>query len=109
MQVIHAKDKLKFTELENIVRLFNNYKSNYNRVTINVNNDFMNHLNNFQPLSVPNPNSRIFSLNNIPGVTNTEELLEGLNKKERRIKRKELVISFMRENLYGQNNINQDN
>ena len=106
LQVIHAKDKQKFGELENIVRLFNNYKSNYNRSTITVNNEFMSHLNNFNPLVQPNPNSRIFSLNNIPGLVTTDELLEGLNRKERRIKRKEMVVSFMREHLYGRQESN---
>ena len=61
----------------------------------------MNHLNNFKQLVQPNPNSRIFSLNNITGIVTTDELLEGLNRKERRMKRKEMEVSFMRDHLYG--------
>lgn len=90
------------------MRLFNNYKTNYNRSTITVNNEFMNHLNNFNPLVQPNPNSRIFSLSNIPGLVTTDELLEGLNRKERRMKRKEMVVSFMRDHLYRGFNDNID-
>lgn len=108
LQVIHAKDKQKFEELENIVRLFNNYKTNYNRSTITVNNEFMTHLNNFNPLVQPNPNSRIYSLNNIPGLVNTEDILDGLNRQERRMKRKEMVVTFMRDHLYRNNNNNME-
>jgi len=75
-------------------------------VTITVNNEFMSHLNSFEPLVQPNPNSRIFSLSNIPGLNNKDEQLNGLDKQERRIKRKEMVVNFMREQLYGQQNNN---
>lgn len=68
----------------------------------------MTHINNFNPLVQPNPNSRIFSLSNIPGLVTTDELLEGLNRKERRLKRKEMVVTFMREHLYGGQNNNID-
>ena len=106
LQVIHAKDKAKYDDLEKIVRLFNNYKANFNKVTITVNNEFMSHLNSFEPLVQPNPNSRIFSLSNIPGLNNNDEQLNGLDKQERRIKRKEMVVNLMREQLYGQQNNN---
>ena len=69
----------------------------------------MSHINSFEPLVQPNPNSRIFSLNNIPGLNNTEDQLNGLGKQEKRIKRKEMVVNFMREQLYGQQNNNLEN
>ena len=83
LQVIHAKDKAKYDDLEKIARLFNNYKANFNKVTITVNNEFMSHLNSFEPLVQPNPNSRIFSLSNILGLTNNEDQLNGSGKQER--------------------------
>lgn len=109
LQVIHAKDKSKFNELENIVRLYNNYKSNFIRNSIKVNNEFMSRLDNFQPLQQPNSNSRIYSLSNIPGLTSNDEILMGLNKQEKKVKRKELVINFMRDHLYSNVSNNQSN